>query len=209
MNRRTLIAAALALAATGSAAFAQVQALPKEDRALVDQAGAYLEGLKMAKGRFVQTNSRGAMSAGVIYIDRPGKARFEYDPPAQMTVVADGRNVAVYDQRLKTFDRYPLGATPLGIFLSRRIRFDDQVKVDRVIHSDLGFAVAMSDARGQADGRLVLEFAANPVTLTGWTVVDQQGIETHVRLDGFMPVEGLDPALFVLADPRKASPPAQ
>ncbi len=202
MNRRLLLAAGLA--ALASPALAQIEALPTPERKLVDQAVAYLQGLKTAKGRFTQTSSRGASSSGSLYLNRPGKARFEYDPPAQMLMVADGRNVSVYDRRLTTFDRYTLGASPLGIFLSRRIQLDQDVRVTGVTHSQNGFAIGLVSTHGHADGRLVLEFSLDPITLAGWTLVDQQGVETRVQLSDLTPTDGLDPALFTLPDPRRA-----
>lgn len=205
MDRRTLLAAGISLIAAPALApeaFAQVQALPLKDRQLVAQAAAYLQQMKMAKGRFVQTSSRGSSSQGTLYLNRPGKARFEYDPPAEMLIVSDGRNVSIYDRRLKTFDRAPIGATPLGIFLARRISLEEDVKVTRLTRSEGGFAITVMDARGQADGQLVLEFNAEPISLAGWTVIDGQGLQTRVRLSGLAPASGLDPALFVLTDPR-------
>ena len=202
MDRRTLVASGLSLLA--APAFAQVQALPLKDRLLVDQAATYLQSVKQAKGRFTQTSSRGSSSAGTLYLNRPGKARFEYDPPAEMLIVSDGRNVSIYDRRLKTFDRYPLGATPLGIFLSRRIRLDEDVKVTGLTRTTDGFGITCVDGKGQADGRLVLEFTNEPITLAGWTVVDGQGVRTQVRLSGMTAASGFDPALFVLTDPRRA-----
>jgi outer membrane lipoprotein-sorting protein len=206
MNRRTLMLGSLALAAVaaGSPALAQIEALSRPDRALVDQAAAYLQGMKAAKAHFTQTTSRGGQSSGTLYLSRPGKARFEYAPPAGMLVVADGRNVAVYDKRLKTFDKYPLGATPLGIFLSRRIDLSQDVKVVRVNHTPGGFGVVLTDPHAQADGQLILEFSTSPLALTGWTVIDGQGAQTRVRLSGLAPARSLDSALFTLNDPRKA-----
>lgn len=201
MDRRlflaTATAAGLALAAP---ALAQVS---YKDQPLVDQAAAYLQGLKTGKGRFVQTDSRGGPSSGVFYLSRPGKARFEYEAPTQLLIVADGRTVSVYDQRLKTFDRYPLGATPLGIFLSRRIRLDEEVRVTNLTHTSEGFSLTVKDASGNTDGSLTMEFATAPMALRGWTVMDAQGVRTHVRLTDFAPTSGLDPALFVLRDPRR------
>lgn len=207
MHRRSLLAGALSLSAFGLAgrAGAQVQALPRADRALVEQAAAYLQALKTATARFTQTSSRGGAAAGTLYLSRPGKARFEYDPPAEMLVVSDGRNVSVYDRRLKTFDRTPLGATPLAIFLSRRISLEEEVRVVRVTRDDGGFALTLVDARGQTSGRVILEFSAGPVALRGWTVVDGQGVETRVRLSALVHGSPLDPRLFVLTDPRRAT----
>jgi outer membrane lipoprotein-sorting protein len=195
MNRRTLLAAGLA--AIASPALAQIEALSTADRKLVEQGAAYLQAMKMVKGRFTQTSSRGASSAGTIYLSRPGKARFEYDAPFALLVVSDGRNVSVYDRRLKTFDRGPLGATPLGIFLARRINLSEDVRVTRVTHTADGFSVSMV-------GGLALEFSNAPMALTGWTVLDGQGVETKVKLVDLAAVDALDPALFVITDPRKA-----
>ena len=71
---------------------------------------------------------------------RPGKARFEYAAPSGLLIVADGSNVNVQDRRLKTFDRYPLGSTPLTLFLSRRIRLSEGVEVTRVLRLGDGFS---------------------------------------------------------------------
>src|SRR5207249_433389 len=110
LDRRRFTFALLVAAAAGPA-LAQAQ-LSQPDQALVARAVAYLEGLKQAKARFVQTDSRGQTSTGTLYLKRPGKARFAYDPPSGLLVVSNGSTVAVADSRLKSFDSYPLGMTP-------------------------------------------------------------------------------------------------
>ena len=63
MTRLTRRALALGLAALPLPALAQKTAaapLSQADRALVDRAATYLQGLTEAKGRFVQTDARGA-----------------------------------------------------------------------------------------------------------------------------------------------------
>ena len=114
-TRRTALAGFAALAAAPAAA-APAPPLGDAERALVTRAAAWLEGLGEAQGRFVQTDARGGVSRGEVFIRRPGKARFAYAPPSSRLVVADGANVSVADPRLKTFERYPLAATPLSLF---------------------------------------------------------------------------------------------
>ena len=41
----------------------------------------YLNGMKTATGEFTQINDDGTISTGQIYIKRPGRVRFEYNPP--------------------------------------------------------------------------------------------------------------------------------
>jgi outer membrane lipoprotein-sorting protein len=201
-TRRFLIAAISAAIATPALAAPPAAPLSPEDKALVDKAAAYLDGLASAKGRFTQTDSRGAVSQGELYIQRPGKARFAYDPPASLLIVSNGNSVRVYNRRLKTFNSYPLAATPLSLFLARHIRLDRGVKVTKVIRQDGQFSVAARDGQGKAGGSIVLTFSDGPVALKGWTVTDAQGATTNVRIEGLAPAGGLDPKLFILNDPR-------
>jgi len=204
LTRRSLT---LALAAAPFAAPAVAQpALAPADRALVDRAVAYLEGLTEAKGRFVQTDHRGRTTTGALYMKRPGKARFAYDPPSGLLVVSDGGVVSVQDKRLKTFDQYPLGATPLSLFLARTIRLDRGVAIARVQRLANGFSITARDGKKETAGEITLSFIDNPLALAGWTVTDAQGRPTRVQLQGLERAAGLDKSLFVLKDPRPKNP---
>lgn len=202
LTRRSL---ALALAATPLAGVAMAQApgLSAADKALVDRATAYLQGVTEARARFVQTDARGATSQGTVYLKRPGKARFAYDPPSGLLVVSDGGNVAVQDSRLKTFDRYPLQSTPLSLFLARNIRLDRGVTVTRVARMADGFSITARDATRKTAGQITLNFSNSPLALVGWTVTDAQGRATRVRLAGLQRTPGLSADLFVLKNPYR------
>jgi outer membrane lipoprotein-sorting protein len=202
LTRRTALAG-LSLAALPAAATAAP--LGAEERRLAASAAAWLEGLAEARGGFVQTDPRGRTSRGEVFLRRPGRARFAYDPPSSLLVVADGAHVSVADPRLKTFERYPLAATPLSLFLSRRIRLDGDARVTEVRRTRGGFEITAQDVRRPKDGRIVLAFSETPFSLAGWTVTDAQGRSTRVDLEDFRPVTGLPASLFVLKDPR---PPA-
>jgi outer membrane lipoprotein-sorting protein len=194
----------LGMARPASAASA-ASALSPEDQALVEKATAYLQGLKSVTGRFVQTSFSGSTSSGVFYMQRPGKARFQYDPPAQMVVVSDGYNVSVVDARLKTHDQYPLGRTPLIILLANQVRLDRGAVVTEVSRSADGFSITARDGRKATAGSITLDFSRDPIALRGWSVVDAQGRQTKVTLGGLSPTANLDPNLFVIQDDRPRS----
>jgi outer membrane lipoprotein-sorting protein len=205
LTRRSLSLASLtlAIAATPLAgpAFGQV-ALSPADQALVQRAVTYLEGLSEARALFSQTDAHGRTTTGQVYLKRPGKARFAYDPPSGLLVVSDGGVVSVQDNRLKTFDQYPLGATPLSLFLAKTIRLDKGVAITRVSRLADGFSITARDGRKQTAGEITLTFKDNPLQLAGWTVTDAQGRPTRVQLIGLQRASGLEPGLFVLKDPR-------
>jgi outer membrane lipoprotein-sorting protein len=201
-----VIAGALLLGGGAGAAPAPAAPAPAslsaDDQALVDKAAAYLSGLSEMKGRFVQTDSRGNVTQGALYLARPGKARFAYDPPSGQLVVSDGYNVSILDPRLKTFDRYPLGATPLALFLAKDVRTDRGVEIMRVDRFVDGFAVTARDARHPRAGQVTLTFSQGPTRLKQWSLIDAQGQTTSIKITSLEPAVGLDPGLFVLRDPR-------
>ena len=67
----------------------------------ITQAESYFTGLKTVKSRFVQTSADGSQTRGTFYLNRPGKLRFEYDPPSKDFVVADGLFIYFYDGEMK------------------------------------------------------------------------------------------------------------
>ena len=207
-SRRAFLTASAAvgglwLVAPGALAQTGTIALSSADRALVDKATRYLQNLEEVEGRFEQTNPRGVVQNGDIFLKRPGKARFQYDPPSGLVVVSDGRNVSVWDSRLRTFDRTPLGATPLSILLARQIRLDQDVEVFRVGRYDDGFYLSARNANGQTrtEGYITLVFGDNPMQLRGWTLVDGQGQATRVKITSLTKTP-VRPEMFVLDDPR-------
>lgn len=200
LTRRRLTLA-LAAAPFAGPAFAQTPLAPA-DKALVDRAVAYLEGLSEAKARFVQTDGRGRATTGQLFMKRPGKARFAYDAPSGLLVVSDGGVVSVQDKRLKTFDQYPLGVTPLSLFLAKTIRLDKGVTITRVTRLADGFSITARDGKKQTAGTITLSFTDAPLALAGWAVTDAQNRPTRVELIGLERASGLDRSLFVLKDPR-------
>ncbi len=204
--------AALALLLAAPAATAQdvaplrtPYALSTSDRELVERTAAYLQGLASGTARFTQTAPDGRVSTGRLQLQRPGKARFEYDPPARMLIVSDGSRVGVSDMRLHTFNTYPLSATPLNLLLAKQVRLDRGVKIGRVDRNAEGFAVTAVDIAHQRDGRLVIYMgeAGGRLALRGWNVFDSQGRLTKVRLDDLQPRAALPEDQFAVRDPRR------
>jgi outer membrane lipoprotein-sorting protein len=208
-TRRLLLAAGLAAAIVSPAsAFAQDSkpvpaALTPEQKALMEKATAYIQGLSSAKGRFIQTDQRGTVTQGTLWLQRPGKARFAYEGPSGLLVVSNGNNVNIFDSRLKTYESYPLSKTPLNLLLAREVRLDRGVVITDIRPLADGFTIVAQDAKRQALGRISMDFSSSPVALMGWTVTDIKGGQIRVRLIDFAETSDLDPKLFVLTDPRR------
>ena len=206
VSRRQLALGAGALAAFAAlpaSAFAQSN-LSADDRAVLQQAQTYLQGLTSAQGDFVETGPGGQLRRGKFWLQRPGRMRFEYTDPAGLLVVSNGSNVMRYDPRLEVFRQVPLSQTPLSTFLAREVRLDQGVRIDRVTRMASGaYAITARDSRRPNDGSVILAFAGNPVRLQEWTITDAQGARTRTQLTTLRNAPGLAPSLFQLRDPTR------
>jgi len=180
--RRGLIFGFVAAGAVLAAGTALAGTLSPADQALVGQAAAYLDGLTNAEGRFVQTDGAGRQESGAFWLQRPGRARFDYDPPSGLAMASDGHLVSVVNRRLKTIQNYPLGFTPLSIFLSRNIRLDRKVTVETVTASDQALHITLAEGRSSGRGTIRLDFTRSPLALAGWRIVDSRGQAVEVTL---------------------------
>ena len=85
-----LLAPALGRAALGATELKLTEA----DRALVKRVEDYLNGLTTLQARFLQSSSNGSYAEGDIYVERPSRMRFEYDPPVPLLIIAAGSTMA-------------------------------------------------------------------------------------------------------------------
>ena len=200
-RRHALIGLASSIAPIAAIAASTTDALSREDKTTVARAVAYLESLTTAKGRFEQVDARGDVTTGTFYLQRPGKARFDYDPPSGLAIASNGFKVTVVNRRLKTIQSYLLGMTPLGLFLARNIRLDRGVAVTGVEHAPAGFSITAQDLHKQSQGSIMMRFADAPLRLAGWTVTDSRGQSVRVRLAELSPSPPLSWKFFELGDP--------
>ena len=178
LTRRAALAAALAAAI--APAFAQ--GMTDEERTVLGEISVRMAGIQTMNGEFVQFNPDGGQQQGKFFIARPGRVRFQYDPPATVSVVADGKSVLVFDKKLQTYDIWPLSQTPLRLLLDDQLNLATTDKVTRVgVAPDLVEVVLQDETRFSA-GTLNLIFERGTYELRQWTVTDQQGLQTMVAL---------------------------
>jgi len=187
---RILLAAPLVVAMAFPVA-AEKRSLP--------EISAYLNGIKTAQGRFTQINDDGSKSTGRIYIKRPGRVRFEYDPPERTLVIADGKSVAIIDAKSNQRpDAYPLYRTPLSVILARRVNLSRAKMVTGFSSDDTYTTVRAQDPKHTEYGSIDLVFTNDPLRLSRWVINDDYGGRTTVVLGELTQGEQFDNALFTL-----------
>lgn len=194
MTRLTRLLAPLALVLLAPAAMAEK--LP------LNAISAYLNGLQTAEATFTQINDDGTVSTGTVYIKRPGRMRFEYDPPASELVVASANAVYIADSKSnQPPETYPLRRTPLSLILDRNVNLARANMVTGHSYDGTATVVTAQDPENPEYGNIQMKFTGNPVELRQWVVNDSGGGSTTVVLGELKTGGNLSNRLF--DEPRR------
>ncbi len=171
----------------------------RAQRATIDRLTAYYNSVQSLTGTFSQTDPDGARRTGDIYMQKPGRVRFEYDPPSPVELISNGQSVAVRDRNLNTQDITPLSQTPLRFLLAERVDLASDPHV-KGIYQDERYISVMMEEKVPMMGtyRLLILFDAKDYALKQWIVTDPQGYDTQVSLSRVQVNKKPDPKLFVI-----------
>ena len=139
----------------------------------------YLGDIRTLQARFSQTDYMGEIMTGDLYLKKPGKIRFSYDPPNYLQIVSKQQAILIFDPKNSGTGplTYPLSYTPLGF----------------LIKNDLSSLISENGESFELNGliflkirnpqyQLSIKFNKNPVSLTGWEFKNQMGEMIEIKL---------------------------
>ncbi len=177
-------------------------------KAQAAKVSSYLSSLQTLVGNFVQVGPDGSKTKGDFFIQKPGKVRFQYDPPTPIDIVADGSSLAVRDRNLATQDIYPLSQTPLRFLLSDRIDLLKDTNVVSVASDDMFISITIEEKQALiGTSRLMLMIGTKDGQLKQWTVTDPQGYDTTVAVYNLDSSKKVDPGMFKIDFTNYMTPP--
>ncbi|MDM9624311.1 outer membrane lipoprotein carrier protein LolA [Rhizobium sp. S152] len=183
LTRRHLLGAMAVAAASTTLpfnSFAQA-ASAASNNATAQAIADHFSSVGTMQGEFVQFGPRGEQTGGKFFIQRPGKLRFNYDDPSPIRVIADGKNVAIGNMKLKTWDLYPLSKTPLSLLLAQRIDLSSGSVKSVKQESDLT-TIALGNNTVFGNSTITMMFDPKTLDLRQWTITDNQGKDTSVMV---------------------------
>ena len=140
----------------------------------------YLENMTTLEAKFFQTNPSGDILTGTLFVKKPGKIGFSYDPPSNLQIVSKQKAILIFDPKSKGSGplTYPLSSTPLAFF----------------IEDDLNSLLNENGESFQLDSLIFLkvrnpqyqisiEFNKKPMSLVGWEFKNKMGETIKVTLD--------------------------
>jgi outer membrane lipoprotein-sorting protein len=167
----------------------------------LNELSRYLNGLTTAKSAFTQINDDGTISTGTIFIKRPGRVRFEYDPPERALVLASAGAVVIFDPKTNQApETYPLSRTPLSIILAKTVNLAQADMVVAHSYDGTSTTVTAQDPKRPDLGNIQLVFTGKPTELRQWVINDDAGSRTTVILGALETGERMPNSLFSLPE---------
>lgn len=169
----------------------------------INKVSGFFNGFKTLTGQFVQVGPRGNVSNGTFYISKPGKMRFEYNPPSPYLIVSDGTWVVIMNRKNKRTDHYPLSSTPLQLVLSKNVDLMSQARILDVKSEDGAIKLTLAAKNKAVPGRLTLTYSEEKSEIEEWAVIDGEGRRTTISLSEISAGGDHAASLFKVKRPKK------
>ena len=156
----------------------------RADKISLNALSSYLDGLRNIEAKFTQINADGSLSTGALYIKRPGRVRFEYDPPNDALVLASQGQLAIFDPNGNDVpESYPLSKTPLSLILADNINLSRESMVRGHQFDGTSTTLTVQDPEHPERGLIALVFTGPSPQLRQWVIEGQNGEQTVIVLN--------------------------
>lgn len=192
------------------------QALPPLEEAVVDESPvfaafqkiqAYMNKVNSLKADFTQRSPGGLVATGKLYMERPGRIRFDYSDETPILVVSDGKTLNLVDEEIEQVTKWPVEDTPLRVLLGSSVdlaAYGARVEVEPGGIKNI-VALHATDQKRPEIGEITVFFrdgSKNGLQLISWVVNDAQGETTVIELSDTETNLKLATSLWTFEDPR-------
>jgi outer membrane lipoprotein-sorting protein len=186
-----------------NAAKLQAMQITPDIKASADRINAYFNSFQTLRGELVQTSPRGRSAKGVFFIAKPGKLRFEVEPPTPYIMASDGKWLTLTNKKMNKGDQFPLSKTPLRLLVSNKLDLLKEADVVGFEQNGGITSIALSDKKGSIAGQIVLVFDETQDVLQQWVIIDGKGQRTTVELGKLEKDVKINPKLFQITINRE------
>lgn len=170
----------------------------QSDAVVLGDVEAYLNDLSTIEADFVQVSPDGSLANGRFFLQRPGKMRWQYEPPIPVLMVSAGTFLTYYDYELDQITNIPIEeslagflARPVISLQSKEITILERSRKEGIVR------VRLTQTSKPEEGELTLELTDRPMQLRNLIIKDAQGQTTNVSLNNARYGVKLDKSLFV------------
>ena len=146
-------------------------------------------------------------SSGNVYLSRPGKFRWEYAAPDKHEIVADGKNVWVYDVELDQVTVKPmsqaLAAAPVGM-LTQKQAVDKQFNVQEMEADGSKLEWFRLTPKKKDSDFTSMDLGISPTGVEEMILGDKFGQQTYIKFEGLRTDIEIDSSRFSFTPPKGA-----
>jgi outer membrane lipoprotein-sorting protein len=167
------------------------------DESEIQRVSDYLNATGRFEAHFTQTGAFGP-GAGIVWLDRPGNLRIDYEGAASRLMVISNGRVRILDRATSGTSTMPLSKTPLAILLAPTITLSGPVSVTALHHDLTGVQLTVQKTDQPGQGSLTLYLSDMPLHLNAVTVTDAYQRSSTLSLSDMDLNPALTPDLFKL-----------
>ena len=140
----------------------------------------YLGDIRTLQANFSQSDHMGDIRTGKLFLKKPGKIRFSYDPPHNLQIVSKQQALLIFDPQnsISSPLTFPLSSTPLGFLVNNN--WSSLANEDGEIF-ELGDSIFLKVQKPEY--KISIEFKKNPMSLIGWEFENQMGESIAITLN--------------------------
>jgi len=172
-------------------------------RTTIKRIEQYLTSLTTIVADFTQVAPDGTLTSGKFFLQRPGRMRWQYNPPTPILMVSSGKELVYYDIELEQVSHIPLDGTLIGFLAQNPVSFEKHVGVVDLSEHQGVIRITIAQLDKSEYGQLALEFSDNPLVIRNMVITDSTHQVTTVSLNNARFGLPISPELFVFRDPRQ------
>ena len=158
---------------------------------------------KTMTASFIQRSPDGDIVEGNLFMERPGKVRFQYQEDVPILLVSNGSMISFIDYELKEVTRWPISKTPLGLLVDDKIVLDEEkLEIPEIKRVAGLIKITIIDPKRKDYGHITLIFEESNMEIRAWEVTDAQGYLTRVALLNIQYDLPIEDKQFKFKDPR-------
>jgi outer membrane lipoprotein-sorting protein len=167
----------------------------------VNEIEKYLNNITTLSSSFTQVAPNGTISSGRFFLSRPGKIRWQYDPPVPQLIVANDGVLAYYDFELDEVSHVSMDRNVAGLLARANIELlDDDMVIGHYLEEANTVKLNVYRRDNADDGKITMVFSDNPMVLKKLEIEDATKQVTNISLNNVQFGIALEDSLFKLDD---------
>lgn len=160
-----------------------VQAAPTQPE-MINKIENHLNSVGSMKADFTQISADGGVSNGTFFMVRPGRLRWQYEPPVPLLIIGSKGKIQYHDLELDTVSYVDMDETLAGLMARGDIKLTDADIVVKSYTNTNGVIRIQLQKKGKPeDGSLTLVLNENPMELRKFEVIDGSNQKTTISLN--------------------------